>query len=105
MRDNLRQGVDSFLSECGLTRADITHWLAHTGGPKILEAIEAALELPCCALARSWKSLAAIGNLSSASVLYVAADFMDSKTARPGDYGVMLALGPGVCGEVVLLRW
>jgi len=105
VRRNLRPGVDSFLREQGLARSDINHWLAHTGGPKVLEAIEAALELPRCALARSWKSLAALGNLSSASVLYVAADFMDSKTARHGDFGLLLSLGPGFCGELVLLQW
>jgi alkylresorcinol/alkylpyrone synthase len=71
----------------------------------VLEAMEAALEIPRCALARSWKSLAALGNLSSASVLFVAADFMDSKTAQRGDYGILLSMGPGFCGEFVLLQW
>jgi alkylresorcinol/alkylpyrone synthase len=105
VRNNLRQGVDSFLGDHGLSRSDISHWIAHTGGPKVLQAMEEALEIPRCALARSWKSLAALGNLSSASVLFVAADFMDSKTARRGDYGVLLSMGPGFCGELVLLQW
>jgi alkylresorcinol/alkylpyrone synthase len=43
--------------------------------------------------------------LSSASVLFVAADFLESNVARPGDYGVMLSMGPGFCGELVLLQW
>lgn len=102
---NLRQGVDAFLSDNALVRGDISHWLAHTGGPKVLQAMEDALELPRCVLARSWKSLASLGNLSSASVLYVAADFMDSKIPCQGDFGLMLSLGPGFCGELVLLRW
>lgn len=105
VRHNLRGAVDSFLSDQGLSRGDVSHWIAHTGGPKVLQAIEAALEIPRCALARSWKSLAALGNLSSASVLFVAADFMDSKTARRGDYGILLSMGPGFCGELVLLQW
>lgn len=105
VRNKLRAGVDSFLGEHGLSRRDISHWVAHTGGPKVLQAMEAALEIPRCALARSWKSLASIGNLSSASVLFVAAAFLDSKTARRGEYGVMLSMGPGFCGELVLLRW
>jgi alkylresorcinol/alkylpyrone synthase len=105
IRNTLRQGVDSFLSDEGLSRRDISHWVAHTGGPKVLQAMEAALEIPRCALARSWKSLAALGNLSSASVLFVAADFMESETARRGDYGVLLSMGPGFCGELVLLQW
>jgi alkylresorcinol/alkylpyrone synthase len=105
VRDKLRDVADSFLNEHGLARCDITHWIAHTGGPKVLQAMEAALEIPRCALARSWKSLAAIGNLSSASVLFVAADFLRSNTARPGDYGMLLAMGPGFCAELVLIQW
>lgn len=105
VRNKLRQGADSFLDECGLSRRDIKHWIAHTGGPKVLLAMEEALEIPRCSLERSWKSLASIGNLSSASVLFVAADFLESNVARPGDYGVLLSMGPGFCGELVLLQW
>jgi alkylresorcinol/alkylpyrone synthase len=105
VRNKLRQGADSFLEEQGLSRCDIKHWVAHTGGPKVLVAMEEALEIPRCSLERSWKSLASIGNLSSASVLFVAADFLESNVARPGDYGVLLSMGPGFCGELVLLQW
>jgi len=105
VRNNLREGTDSFLDEYGLSRRDIKHWVAHTGGPKVLQAMEEALEIPRCSLARSWKSLASIGNLSSASVLFVAADFLESNVAGPGDYGMLLSMGPGFCGELVLLQW
>jgi alkylresorcinol/alkylpyrone synthase len=105
VRNELRQGADSFLDEYGLSRRNIKHWIAHTGGPKVLLAMEEALEIPRCSLERSWKSLASIGNLSSASVLFVAADFLESNAARPGDYGVLLSMGPGFCGELVLLQW
>jgi len=83
----------------------VKHWVAHTGGPKVLEAFEGALELPPGALARSWASLKEVGNLSSASVLFVLADLLDSGEARRGDWGLMLAMGPGFCAELVLLRW
>ncbi len=102
---NVRGNVDGFLAKHGLTRRDINHWVAHTGGPKVLEAFESALELPENALARSWESLRAVGNLSSSSVLYVLADLLESKTAKPGDVGLMMAMGPGFCSELVLLRW
>lgn len=105
VRSKLRYGADSFLEEQGLTRRDIKHWIAHTGGPKVLLAMQEALEIPRCSLERSWRSLASIGNLSSASVLFVAADFLESKVARSGDYGVLLSMGPGFCGELVLLQW
>lgn len=105
VRSKLRGGADSFLDQHGLSRRDIKHWIAHTGGPKVLLAMEEALEIPRCSLERSWRSLASIGNLSSASVLFVAADFLESNVARTGDYGVLLSMGPGFCGELVLLQW
>lgn len=105
VRDHLRDDVDDFLAAEGLARRDVGHWIAHTGGPKVLQAMESALELPADALARSWASLANVGNLSSASVLFVAADLLASDTARPGDVGLLLSMGPGFCGELVLLRW
>lgn len=105
VRRELRGAVDTFLAEHGIGRRDVSHWVAHTGGPKVLRAMQDALELPEQALARSWESLATVGNLSSASVLFVAADFLAADVARPGDWGVMLSMGPGFCGELVLLRW
>ena len=64
-----------------------------------------ALELPRDALRRTWDSLREVGNLSSASVLFVFRDLLDSGEARPGDLGLLIAMGPGFCSELVLLRW
>jgi alkylresorcinol/alkylpyrone synthase len=97
--------VDYFLDQHGMDRKCIKHWIAHTGGPKVLRSIEEGLELPACALRRSWESLHRVGNLSSASVLFVLADLLQSNEAQMGDYGIMLALGPGFCLQLVLLRW
>jgi len=102
---HLRGDVDSFLADQGLDRGAIQHWIAHTGGPKVLRAIEKALELPCNALERSWRSLREIGNLSSASVLFVLADQLAAEQAKPGDYGLLVAMGPGFCSELLLLKW
>jgi alkylresorcinol/alkylpyrone synthase len=104
-RAHLGEDVDGFLASRGLSRRDIRHWIAHTGGPKVLEAFEAALDLPAKALERSWRSLEEVGNLSSASVLFVLADLLESGDARPGDLGLLMAMGPGFCSELVLLRW
>lgn len=105
VREHLGGDVDAMLAEQGLGRLAITHWIAHTGGNRVLEAIAAALELPPGALDRSWRLLAATGNLSSASVLFVLHDLLDAGAARAGEYGVMLAMGPGFCAELALLRW
>jgi alkylresorcinol/alkylpyrone synthase len=105
VRDHLRSDVDAFLAEQGLTRADIASWVCHPGGPKVLEAMEESLELPPDALAVTWKSLREVGNLSSTSVLLVLADTLASHRPPPGSYGMLLAMGPGFCSELVLLRW
>jgi alkylresorcinol/alkylpyrone synthase len=105
IEQHLGADVDRFLAEHRLERGAIRHWIAHTGGPKVLEAIEHALDLPCGALERSWRSLREIGNLSSASVLFVLADLLAAGQPGPGDYGLLMAMGPGFCSELVLLRW
>jgi alkylresorcinol/alkylpyrone synthase len=46
-----------------------------------------------------------VGNLSSASVLFVLGDFLDAGDARPGDLGLLAAMGPGFSAELLLLRW
>lgn len=104
-REKLRGDVDSFLAALGLRRADIAHFICHTGGPRVLEAFEEALEVPRAAMQRSWDSLQNAGNLSSASVLFVLSDLLASGEARPGDRGLLLAMGPGFCTELVLLEW
>jgi alkylresorcinol/alkylpyrone synthase len=83
----------------------VRHWIAHTGGPKVLEAFRRALDLPEAAIARSWRSLEEVGNLSSASVLFVLGDLLDAAEARPGDLGLVAAMGPGFSAELLLLRW
>jgi alkylresorcinol/alkylpyrone synthase len=97
--------VDAFLVANRLARRDLRHVVAHTGGPRVLEAFGAALDLPREALELSWRSLADVGNLSSASVLFVLGDLLDTGAPRPGDWGLLCAMGPGFCAELVLLRW
>jgi alkylresorcinol/alkylpyrone synthase len=100
----LTDDVTSFLAEHGLTVADIGAFVSHPGGPKVIEAITAALDLPPEALELTWRSLGEIGNLSSASVLHVLRDTL-AKPPPSQSPGLMLALGPGFCAELVLLRW
>ena len=104
VRDNLGQDVEGFLALHGLSRDDIGFWVAHPGGPKVLEAMAEALEIERDALGMTWASLDRIGNLSSASVLHVLADTLRERPPAPGSYGLLMAMGPGFCLEMVLLR-
>jgi alkylresorcinol/alkylpyrone synthase len=102
---NLGTDADLFLSEHGLTRSDIGNWVLHTGGPRVLEATATALGLPDDALAVSWDCLRRTGNLSSASVLFVLEEVMRNRRPPPGTWGVLAAMGPAFCSELLLLRW
>ncbi len=104
-RDHLRADVDRFLADHGLGRADVGSWVCHPGGPKVLEALQESLELPPDALELTWRSLREVGNLSSTSVLMVLRDTLDRRRPAPGTPGVLLAMGPGFCSELVLLEW
>lgn len=96
--------VDTFLAESGLQRGDIAWWVCHPGGPKVLEALQEALNLDREDLEVTWQSLNRVGNLSSASVLHVLADTLATRPPEPGTYGLMMAMGPGFCLELVLLQ-
>jgi alkylresorcinol/alkylpyrone synthase len=104
VRRYVGEDVARFVHDQGLRRDDVEWYVAHPGGPKVLEALATALEVPDAALGVTWDSLANIGNLSSASVLHVLADTLETHPPRPGSYGLMLAMGPGFCSELVLLR-
>jgi len=105
VREHLGGDVDAVLAKHGFTRADVGSWVLHTGGPKVLEATQDALGLHDGELQVSWDCLRKMGNLSSASVLCVLEDVMAHRRPPPGTLGVMAAMGPGFCSEVVLLRW
>ncbi len=105
IEENFGADVRGFLGDNGLGIAEIDTWVAHPGGPRVLEAFSESLDLPDDALQMSWESLARVGNLSSASVLHILADTIAGARALPGHYGMLFALGPGVCAELVLLRW
>jgi alkylresorcinol/alkylpyrone synthase len=98
----LAHSVRSFLSASGLHASEITRWVAHPGGPAVIDAMERGLELPHGTLDRSRDCLARIGNLSSASVLVILQESMAADQSRGP--AVLLAMGPGFCAELLLLR-
>ncbi len=105
VRQFLRRDVDAFLADLGLSVDDISSWVAHPGGPKVLEAMQESLGLENGELDVTWRSLKEVGNLSSTSVLLVLQETMAEHRPEPGSLGMLLALGPGFCSELVLLEW
>jgi alkylresorcinol/alkylpyrone synthase len=105
VRKELRRTVEEFLEDNELSMGNICSYIFHSGGPKVLKAMETALNLPMGALAASWNSLRQLGNLSSASVLTVMQDFLMNRPGSPGCYSMMGAMGPAFCSELLLLQW
>jgi len=105
VEEHLREDTEGFLAEYGLKITDIGSWIFHSGGPKVLEAMQTTLDLPQDALAPSWKSLREVGNLSAASVLCVLEDYLANHRGASGSYSVLAAMGPAFCSELVLLQW
>jgi alkylresorcinol/alkylpyrone synthase len=101
----LGEDVQLFLAEFGLDTTDIGTWLCHPGGPKVIESVESILDLPDDALDQTRKSLWNNGNMSSVSVLDVLSASLAAPPPLPGELGMMMAMGPGFCSELVLLGW
>jgi alkylresorcinol/alkylpyrone synthase len=105
IRGEIKGLVDSFLSKSGLQRKDIAAYVLHPGGRKLMDYMEAELDLCRCKTEPSWNMLSEYGNLSSASVLFVLDEWLTKRKVPAGDYGLMAAFGPGFSAELLLLRW
>jgi alkylresorcinol/alkylpyrone synthase len=105
IRENLGRDVDAFLADNGHKRSELKSFVLHTGGPKVLDASADALGLHNGQLDASWDCLRKVGNLSSASVLCVLEDVMKNRRPEPGSLGLLAAMGPGFCSELLLLQW
>jgi alkylresorcinol/alkylpyrone synthase len=103
--DMLGEFTDQLLTAHGLTRRDIHHWVLHSAGRRVLERAQRQLDLPDSALAPARTILREYGNMSSATVLFVLRHLLQTAAPREGDWGVMVALGPGFAAEGALLRW
>ena len=97
--------IQPLLTKAGLSRGDIKHWAIHPGGPKIVEVLGQKYELSDSQLRATWHILEQYGNCSSSTVYLVLEDMIAKDKPRPGEYGLMLAFGPGLTMEGALLRF
>lgn len=102
---NAEQVVDRLLSGAGLRRSDIAHWLVHSGGKKVIDAIAVNLGLTRHDLRHTITVLRDFGNVSSGSFLFSYDQLLQEGVANPGDYGVLMAMGPGSAIESALIQW
>jgi len=101
IHDHLKEWLRDWLAGEGLALSDIASWAVHPGGPRILSAVESALELDREVTETPREVLAEHGNMSSATILFILKRMMAEGAPRPL---VGLAFGPGLVAEVVLIR-
>jgi alkylresorcinol/alkylpyrone synthase len=97
--------VDRFLRRNHLRHAEIDHWMLHPGGRRIIENMQSALGLSDEDTELSWSALAEHGNVGTPSILYVLKDTIERHDPEPGEYGLMVTIGPGVTVGMMLLGW
>jgi predicted naringenin-chalcone synthase len=97
--------VGRLLSGTGLRRSDISHWLVHSGGKKVIDAVRVNLGLTRHDLRHTTSVLRDYGNLSSGSVLFSYQRLVCEGAPRAGEHGVLMTMGPGSTIETALVRW
>jgi alkylresorcinol/alkylpyrone synthase len=105
IRERVKELAEGFLARQGLRREDISAFILHPGGQKLLSFMEAELELSHADTQFSWDVLRRFGNLSSASVLFILQEWLSKREMPSGSYGLLMAFGPGFTAEMILLQW
>jgi alkylresorcinol/alkylpyrone synthase len=97
--------VQAFLDRQGRKREEIKGWILHPGGARLLGNVEKQLGLSKCDTQPSWDILGNVGNLSSATILFILQEWMEKRPLNPGEYAMAAAFGPGFSAEFLLLQW
>lgn len=98
IRDNLQPAIQPLYDQYEISATDIDYWAVHPGGRAIVDKIETSLELKTDQISASRKILAEHGNMSSATVLFVLKELLDSKLS-PNQNILSMAFGPGLTIE------
>lgn len=101
----IRAFVDGMLAQCNLIIDDVRFWGVHPGSTKIIDHVQANLGLRDEQVEFSHQVLHDYGNMSSATILFVLDRIQRCGNPTPGDYGVLLAFGPGLTMEGMVVRW
>jgi polyketide synthase Type III len=97
--------IGRLLAGTGVRRSDISHWLVHSGGKKVIDAVRVNLGLTRHDVRHTTGVLRDYGNLSSGSFLFSYERLLREGVTRPGDYGVLMTMGPGSTIETALIQW
>jgi predicted naringenin-chalcone synthase len=101
----IETALQQLLQRHGLARSRVRSWIVHPGGRKVIDNVQKHFSMTDAQLRFSRTVMRNYGNVSSPTVMFVLDEVVHSGDPRPGDWGVMIALGPGMAAEVALLRW
>ena len=102
---NAETALEKLLDGTGLRFSDISHWVIHSGGKKVIDSVRANLGLSRHDVRHTTGVLRDHGNISSGSFLFSYERLRDEGCARPGEFGVLMTMGPGSTIEMALVRW
>ncbi|MFF4326137.1 3,5-dihydroxyphenylacetyl-CoA synthase DpgA [Streptomyces sp. NPDC001591] len=97
--------VNRLLDGTGLRRSDISHWIVHSGGKKVIDAVRVNLGLTRQQVRHTTGVLRDHGNLSSGSFLFSYRRLADESVVEPGEHGIFMTMGPGSTIETALVGW
>ena len=103
--ERIEELVHGFLERHGKSRQDIKGWILHPGGARLLGNIEEKLGLCKCDTQPSWDILGNVGNLSSATILFILQEWLEKRPLKAGEHAMAAAFGPGFSAEFLLLQW
>jgi alkylresorcinol/alkylpyrone synthase/polyketide synthase Type III len=101
----IETALQQLLQRHALSRSRIRFWVVHPGGRRVIDNVQKHFGMTDAQLRFSRTVLRNHGNMSSPTVMFVLEEVVRSGDPRPGDWGAMIALGPGMAAEVALLRW
>ena len=101
----VKPNVTEFLTQNELSIGDISHFVLHPGGMKVLQAYSEGLEISMERLQISKETLRDYGNMSSVTVYFILERFLRTTREKSDEYGLLASLGPGFCSELLLLKW
>jgi alkylresorcinol/alkylpyrone synthase/polyketide synthase Type III len=102
---NAENVIDNLLEGTGVRRSEVAHWIVHSGGKKVIDSVKINLGLTTHDLRHTTSVLRDYGNLSSGSFLFSLRQLMDEGKVQPGEYVVLMTMGPGSTIETALVRF
>jgi alkylresorcinol/alkylpyrone synthase len=101
----IERALQPLLQRHGLSRSQIRFWVVHPGGRKVIDNVQKHFAMTDEQLRFSRSVLRNYGNMSSPTVMFVLDEVVRNGNPQPGDWGVIIALGPGMAAETALIRW